>query len=636
MKLKYFLSVLFCTIGVLTFAQQNFTYEPANPQPGDIITITYIPAGALANTLKKVEAVAYINNSKTRIADDLPLIKKGKNYIATIKTDTAANFIQLGFYVGQDFDNNFNEGYFIQLKRGGKIRDGSFYSLARFYQYYAPTTGVEGNSEKALKAMEDEMAAYPQSKWNSLDFYYLLIAKLKKDQLSTLLQRDIEQMLKSGLKSEKDYERMETLYALAKLPEQSKFMKELKKKNIPDGNWQLQEAITKLEGESDSDKKVDMAREIMKKVESNKKWQTYNIDFCYTLIFNSYLKNKQWTTAIEEFNKSKRKMDFASVLNSFAWSMQEKNEDLNKAEELAALGTETAKNEINNPSKPKPDYFTTKLWNRQRETTYGSYADTYAMVLFKKGDYAKGFSFAKEAAIKIGNGKNSGLNDTYAILAEKTLSPRECKKDLEQFVREGKASSTVKDVLKRIYVVENKSEEGFDKYMVALAKEAYLKMVEDLRKSMINKKSPSFALKNLKGELVNLESLKGKVVVLDFWATWCGPCKASFPALQKVVTKYQNNPDIQFLFVDSWEVGDDKEKLAADFIAKNKYSFNVLMDVNSSTIGLFGVNGIPAKFILDKTGQIQFSSLGFDGDEEKLFNEMEVMIALCENPAKVF
>jgi len=93
---------------------------------------------------------------------------------------------------------------------------------------------------------------------------------------------------------------------------------------------------------------------------------------------------------------------------------------------------------------------------------------------------------------------------------------------------------------------------------------------------------------------------------LIFWATWCGPCIASFPALQKVVTKYQDNPNVQFLFVDSWETGDDKQKGAADFIAKNKYTFNVLMDDNNSTIGAFGINGIPTKFILDKTGQIQF------------------------------
>jgi len=154
--------------------------------------------------------------------------------------------------------------------------------------------------------------------------------------------------------------------------------------------------------------------------------------------------------------------------------MQEKNEDLSKAAELAALGTEAAKNEINNPSTPKPDYFTTKLWNRQREQTYTSFADTYAMVLFKKGDYDKGFFFIKDAAIKIGNGKISSLNDTYALLAEKALSRQECKKDLEQFVREGKASSKVTDILKRIYILENKSEEGFDKYTVALEKRGLL------------------------------------------------------------------------------------------------------------------------------------------------------------------
>jgi thiol-disulfide isomerase/thioredoxin len=167
-----------------------------------------------------------------------------------------------------------------------------------------------------------------------------------------------------------------------------------------------------------------------------------------------------------------------------------------------------------------------------------------------------------------------------------------------------------------------------------LQKESYLKMVADLRKSMLNETAPAFALLDLDGKNINVEDLKGKVVVVDFWATWCGPCKASFPAMQKMVNKYKEDPNIKFVFIDTWEKGENKKKEAADFITTNKYSFHVLLDNEDKVVAQFKVDGIPTKFVIDKNGNIRFKAVGFDGSDDKLVDELTAMIELASEDAK--
>jgi hypothetical protein len=90
MKPKTRLLLFVFSIGIgIVHAQHNLTFTPEKPKPGEAIKITYTPAGDLANTLGKVEALVYLSGSQGRKADDLILSKSGKKYTATILTDTS-------------------------------------------------------------------------------------------------------------------------------------------------------------------------------------------------------------------------------------------------------------------------------------------------------------------------------------------------------------------------------------------------------------------------------------------------------------------------------------------------------------------------------------------------------------------
>jgi thiol-disulfide isomerase/thioredoxin len=164
------------------------------------------------------------------------------------------------------------------------------------------------------------------------------------------------------------------------------------------------------------------------------------------------------------------------------------------------------------------------------------------------------------------------------------------------------------------------------------------KLKADLAQKMINKPAPAFSLKDLDGKTVPLSDLKGKVVILDFWATWCTPCKASFPGMQLAVRKYKNNPNVKFLFVDLWETGDYYTDDIRKFIKDSHYDFHVLLDEKLSgskytKVGqLYNINAIPTKIIIDKKGNIRFTFTGGSATPNKLLDEVTAMIELVEKP----
>jgi len=137
--------------------------------------------------------------------------------------------------------------------------------------------------------------------------------------------------------------------------------------------------------------------------------------------------------------------------------------------------------------------------------------------------------------------------------------------------------------------------------------------------------APDFSLVDLDGKSVKLSELRGKVVVLDFWATWCGPCIMSFPGMKLSMDKFKDNPNVKFLFVNTYErVSADQWKSTVSTFVKQRgfTTFPVILDVGGEVAGNYGVNGIPAKFCIDKEGKIKFKSTGYLGSNDAIVAEM--------------
>jgi len=113
--------------------------------------------------------------------------------------------------------------------------------------------------------------------------------------------------------------------------------------------------------------------------------------------------------------------------------------------------------------------------------------------------------------------------------------------------------------------------------------------------------APSFAIKNLTGETVALENYRGKVVLLDFWATWCKPCVKSMPALQKLHEQFAAR-EFSVLGIAIDEKG---RKVVEPFIKKHKITYPILLDAEENPAWeTYKVKVIPAMFLVNQQGQI--------------------------------
>ncbi|MCX5641017.1 MAG: TlpA disulfide reductase family protein [Planctomycetota bacterium] len=126
--------------------------------------------------------------------------------------------------------------------------------------------------------------------------------------------------------------------------------------------------------------------------------------------------------------------------------------------------------------------------------------------------------------------------------------------------------------------------------------------------------APLGVLTMLDGKTLDLASLKGKVVVIDFWATWCGPCRKGLPLLQTFADQMKGNDKVAIYAVNVWEQqkGDELTKKVTDFWTKQAFTMNVAMDPEAKLIMQYGFQGIPACIIIGADGMLVSSHMGYD------------------------
>ena len=136
--------------------------------------------------------------------------------------------------------------------------------------------------------------------------------------------------------------------------------------------------------------------------------------------------------------------------------------------------------------------------------------------------------------------------------------------------------------------------------------------------------APDFTLKSLEGSNLRLDEYKGQVVLINFWATWCGPCRQELPLLDRIHQRYQ---DAGFAVLGINVEGASKTDEAQAMVSKAGVTFPVLVDEGQQVSELYALEAMPTSVVVDRDGVVRYVHLGYKpGDEAKYLEVVKQLI----------
>lgn len=618
--LQLVILVLFVMCGKVT---EKFTCQPEYPQPGQEISITYNPSGTSLDDADEVTLLAYCFPEGNSVVKEIDMEKSAGVWHGAFTTADTTLAVYIIFRSGEQQDNNDKNGYLVSLftsdnkpVKGGLARQAevAIYSGAFPLRLYR-------DFEKANDYFEKEFEFYPKQEqnWKIVNSYWYIFHNLHRDSATTIIKARLEKL---GHKEEKTHEELSVLInwhqefndkTLA-----DKYEKELLKRE-PKGYHAEFEHFMECAKEISIDNKRKLTLAFIEDFPNSE-----YIEQLHDRMISAYVEKELYKEA-ENYFDTYVKDPSSEFLDNLAWAMVKGEIMLERAVELAEIAVKKARTE--QETEEKPGHYTQKEWQEEQNRSLAYVLDTYGFGLHKLGKIEESVSVFEEA-VELSQRKSKGIRERYCRSLYETGQIEKAFTEMESLIKEEPSKQELRTFFKEVYIKYKGSEDGLELIFIEAEKEHRIKKQKEIKEQMIEKPAPAFALNDLDSNTVNLADFKGKIVVLDFWGTWCGVCLQSFPAMQQSVNKYKEDGRIKFLFIDTLEKIEDAEKKVREIINNNNYTFHVLLDVNNSVANDYKITSAPIKIIIGPNGNIRFRIKGYGGDETELIEKLDMMIAI--------
>jgi thiol-disulfide isomerase/thioredoxin len=307
--------------------------------------------------------------------------------------------------------------------------------------------------------------------------------------------------------------------------------------------------------------------------------------------------------------------DSIDVLTNLVTMLRERRSegDLNKARGYADQLVKQVETILSGSNKPKR--LSQAQWLDRKERGLASVYLVRGKVHSDLNDYEK----AEADLLKsYRTARLAGAAITLGEIAERRKNPEEA---IDYYIQafiitlvtdEEIDLKSVRSKLTELYTAKHGSEAGLGDLML----KAYDGFIKDRneRLAMIERPNPNegvkdplmFKLTKVDGSTLDMNSLRGKVIVINFWATWCGPCLTELPLFEKTIAKFKDDKDVVFLALTT----DEDRELVAPYL--KQYKFNIPVSHAEFLDDFFAITSIPTTIILDRKGQVTFRQAGYN------------------------
>ncbi|KAF2516690.1 TlpA disulfide reductase family protein [Flavobacterium foetidum] len=659
------LAALFLSVNAASYAQgeaKRFAVSPEAPKSGEEITITYDPAGTILKDAKEVSGRMYTHGSfKWKVSDVTLKQTADKKWQTKIKLADDAALINFVFVSDTLLDRGGKETYSWMIpptkssySGWGLMRNESF--ADQHPNVLDPVSSI--NDTISLMWINYEMQYHPESR---KDIFYeglRLMKSAKPGDPTKRIKSELRFILADNLDNEHQY-KMQKALDLLEQPANKAFTDSVQQvllTKYPNGVLARDLEIKKIFNEADFNKKVALYNAFEKNFPQSKfedvltdTESLFYDKMVKGIMYNYIVKNKDYSFTLNSVKNVSYFMlvDYAWHLISIPFDRDQEGSEKASLETLKKYA-DIIIPELESREAFLPKQYVGKLspkeWQAQALQNAAREYFTYAKLLevLKQYDLSKKYLEKIKPIMKF---DDASYNEVYSRMLLREGRVAEANAYLITAAKSNKITPTSITALKDLYVKAGKKEADFEAYFHSLKAETNDEHKKKLISELINLPIDGFEMESNRGGKVKLADQKGKIVVLDFWAMWCGPCKNAMPGMNMAVNKYKADDNVKFYFVDTMEYIKDFKAQTQAFIKEKGFDFTILYDSKNPKTGkydavydkyskAFHFSGIPEKMIIDQNGKLRWMSNGYFGSPSELADEISIIVEYLKTEKK--
>jgi len=615
---------------------QVLTTRPAKPQKNKEVTVTYRPSAERASSLSDTAGVELVFTSSTfyNLAWEMKMVKKGKDYQVSFFVPPYATFASFYFRSGKMIDKPAAGGDYTIAVYDGKtrVKDSYFHESYSIKTQFPKATDLP---EQQIQLLKNELAAYPDNFEAKVRLKSIEMAAAKTPaeiaDLKIEARKIIEGQYAKEPLSAANMTRVTMGFNMIGEGFRTDSLKKIVVQRYPSSDFGKVIRTALITKGTDSVQMIAELNELL----GNGQQATESSAAIYKILFRYALRKGEVDKAISYARKSLGAVtpytprDLRDIAVAFtSYKLAPDTAFAYAAKSLAQIDKWPVGNIRN---LPEFGYVLPYVPDNTRNATIteakAGLLATMALNKLYTGDKSAALDLTVQSLKETENRDNLMA---AAIVYDACDEPVKAYKALWKVILENPFDDAAIAMAKRNFLKFHAAGTEFDEQLQLLQQTRNSNLSSTLNKQLLNRPQPALnGLTDLAGKAVSLSSMKGKIVVMDFWATWCVPCMKEMPFLQKVYDKYKNNPNVVFMVINTGagNVIDD----ARGWVKKNKnYTFPIYFNNDKDIDKKIGFTVIPTVALLDKSGRMQFRTVGFEGSgmEAKLTQQIEILLKM--------